>query len=145
MPDSNLVAIVEDDDNLRELLKDLLTRCGFRTVVFASAGAFLEAAPTCSAGCLLLDINIGEDCGIALARTLTGRGYVFPIIFMTASMSEAVRREAVQFGCVAYLEKPFKTVDLVQAIETALALRPVPSMLIDETQGPATPESRGFA
>jgi FixJ family two-component response regulator len=129
-PHADLIAIVDDDDNLRQLLKDLVARFGFRSELFASAGEFLAAASTCQAGCLLLDVNIGEDCGLDLASILAARGHSFPIIFMTASMSAAVRRRAIDLGCVAYLEKPFKTIDLVQAINTAIAPKPTPSMMV---------------
>jgi FixJ family two-component response regulator len=58
--------------------------------------------------------------GIELRRQLTLSGIELSVIFMTANDSEAMRKAAMQAGCVAYLPKPFPTKLLMDAIETAL-------------------------
>ena len=53
-------------------------------------------------------------------RTKMLNGAALPVIFITASDSEATRRAAIGAGCIAYLAKPFSSVTLVEAIEQRL-------------------------
>ena len=65
----HLIAVVDDDPDMRDLVKDLLSRFGFQVELFASAEAFMVAAPTCNASCLLLDVQLGGMTGIELAKS----------------------------------------------------------------------------
>ena len=126
----DLVAVIDDNRDIREMLQDALARFGFQAELFASAGEFLAAAPTCRASCVLLDVQLDDACGIDLARDLAGLGFRFPIIFMTASTCETIRRRAHDTGCAAFLQKPFALNELTQAIKTAITPKPDPSMII---------------
>jgi FixJ family two-component response regulator len=64
-----------------------------------------------------LDINLDGHCGIALRKQLAGEGVSIPVIFMTAAGNNATREAALQAGCIAYLQKPFPSRDLIEAIE----------------------------
>jgi len=119
----DLVAVVDDNRDIREMLRDALARFGFQTELFASAGEFLAAAPTCRASCVLLDVQLDDACGIELANDLAGLGFRFPIIFMTASTCEAIRRRALDAGCAAFLHKPFALNELTRAIRTVIATK----------------------
>jgi CheY-like chemotaxis protein len=55
-----------------------------------------------------------------LKRQLTRSGIEPPVVFITANASEATRKAAMEAGCVAYLQKPFPTKLLMDAIEAAL-------------------------
>lgn len=110
------IAIVEDDPSVLQGLNRLLSAHGFRVETFTSAEAFLDQIATCEAKCLLLDIHLGGISGIDLQKQLTSSGKNFPVIFMTANDNGATRRQAVDVGCVAYLNKPFLGKLLIDAI-----------------------------
>ena len=112
----NVVAIVDDDPGMCQALESMLCAFGYRTELYASAEEFLRAAKTTEAACLLVDIQLGDISGIELGRHLSATGFEFPIIFMTGSVEETHRRQAMDHGCVAYLQKPFPAKQLVEAI-----------------------------
>ena len=113
------IAIVDDDPNFRTALSRLLGAIGHRPVLFSSAGDFLSAAATTEATCLLLDINLGDTSGLDLARQLSDAGFNYPLIFMTCSDDDTVRNLCMDFGCVAFLRKPFHEEQLIEAIAKA--------------------------
>lgn len=110
------IAIVEDDPSMLQGLKRLLSMHGFHVQAFSSAESFLEDATKCGATCLLVDIHLGGISGIDLKRRLASSGGDLPVIFMTGIDNEAVRREALDVGCVAFLKKPFLAKLLIDAI-----------------------------
>lgn len=111
------IAIVEDDPSMLQGLNRLLSARGFNVQAFSSAELFLEDAADCKAACLLLDIQLGGISGIELKRRLASSGGNLPVIFMTGISDEAVRREALEVGCVAFLKKPFLAKLLIEAID----------------------------
>ena len=108
-----VVIVVDDNPTFLKSVTRLLTVNGFATKTFSSAEALLDNDGACDATCLLLDIHLGGMSGIELQRRLSGK---YPIIFMTAIDDDAVRTEAIEGGCVAYLRKPFSPHLLLDAI-----------------------------
>jgi FixJ family two-component response regulator len=115
----DVIAIIDDDPSIRGALSNLLSAYDYCTEVYASAAEFIGAAATTQAACLLVDIQLGAVSGVEMGRHLSAAGYGFPIIFMTGSREEAHRRQALDFGCVAFLRKPFVIAELIGAITTA--------------------------
>lgn len=115
-----LIAIVDDDDALRNSLDNLLRSVGFRVYGFASAEAFLQAQPAPETACLLLDVRLPGMNGLALQRQLVAAHGSLPIIFVTAYADDDVRARALAAGAVAVLSKPCREEELLQAIEAAL-------------------------
>jgi len=111
-----VVMVIDDDPSMLRSITRLLAVHGFATETFTSAEAFLDAAVTSGASCLLLDIHLGGISGIELNRQLSATGSKLPIIFMTAVDDDATRKEAMETGCVGYLRKPFPATLLLEAI-----------------------------
>jgi FixJ family two-component response regulator len=118
-----LVAVVDDDESVRESLPDLLREFGFATRSFSSAEEFLTSDSLVQTGCLILDVAMPGMTGFDLQRELKLRGHSIPIIFITAHKDEVVRRRAFQQGAVEFLFKPFSDTALLQALNTALRVR----------------------
>ena len=114
------IAVIDDDFGVRNGMDQLLTAQGYRVEAFASAEEFIAAAPTSEAACCLVDIQLGDISGVELGRHLTAIGLSFPIIFMTGSEDETLRRQAMDFGCIAYLTKPISVERLLEAIAQAV-------------------------
>jgi FixJ family two-component response regulator len=118
-----LVAVVDDDESVRESLPDLLREFGFATHSFSSAEEFLSSDSLIQTRCLILDIAMPGMTGFDLQRELKLRGHSIPIIFITAHKDEVVRTRAFQQGAVEFLFKPFSDTALLQALNSALRLR----------------------
>lgn len=125
----NVVAVIDDNLSILGAMSRLLSELGYRTELYASAKEFLDAALMSEAHCLIVDIQLGEICGIDLVRGLASRGFAIPIIFMTANNNELIKRRATEIGCVAYLVKPFSA----NALKEALAGLPLPRYVFNST------------
>ena len=117
-----LVAVVDDDESVRESLPDLLGELGFRSKVFSSAEEFLASNNLSQMNCLVLDVAMPGMTGLDLQQELRNRGYKIPIVFITARKDETTRRRAFDQGAVGFLLKPFSDTALLSALNAALGL-----------------------
>jgi len=120
MASGPLIAVVDDDESMRESLPDLLRELGFSVRAFASAPEFLASGCADEACCLILDIAMPGMSGPALQRELKQRQKAVPIVFITAHAAEALRPRLLEQGAVECLCKPFSDTALLGAIEAAL-------------------------
>lgn len=116
----SLVAVVDDDESVRESLPDLLRDFGFAVHAFSSAEEFLASDNVAETRCLILDITMPGMTGLDLQRELKIRGHQIPIIFITAQKDEAVRSRAFEQGAAEFLLKPFSDTALLAALNKAL-------------------------
>jgi FixJ family two-component response regulator len=117
-----LVAVVDDDESVRESLPDLLGEFGFSSKVFSSAEEFLASDAVGQMRCLVSDVAMPGMTGLDLQQELKVRGHKIPIIFITARKDETVRRRAFEQGAVGFLLKPFSDTALLGALNAALGL-----------------------
>jgi two-component system response regulator FixJ len=121
---SNLVAYLVDDDlSIRRSLPRLLKSLGVETVAFASAEAFLQAAPWLPEACLILDVQMPGMKGWDLVEHLRISGSTLPVIIITAYNDAQTHDRAARAGIVAYLRKPFDDQALLEALRQAYAQR----------------------
>jgi FixJ family two-component response regulator len=117
-----LVAVVDDDESVRESLPGLLGDFGFATKAFATAEEFLQSGVADSAKCLILDVAMPGMSGPELHRELVTRGYSIPTIFMSARPEFASQPDMRQ-ASVEFLLKPFSETVLLGALEKTLNLK----------------------
>jgi FixJ family two-component response regulator len=115
-----LVAVIDDDESVRESLPDLLRTLGFAAKAFASAEEFLAADCIAAAHCLLLDVAMPGMSGPELHRQLILRKHTIAIIYITARADETLRRQLLQLGAVECLFKPFSEQQLRFALAAAM-------------------------
>ena len=123
MSNHGVVFVVDDDVGILKGLKRLLKQHGFESALFDSAEAFESCDDFEAAICIILDIQLDGVSGIEVRYRLIDAGIALPVIYITASDSEAVRAAAVQSGCIAYLTKPFAAKSLIEPIERVVAAR----------------------
>src|SRR5437899_9926083 len=102
---ASLVAIVDDDESVRESLPDLLRECGFDVQAFTSAEEFLASDSVKQTRALLLDIAMPRMSGPELQQELTRRGHKIPAVFITANGDETLRPRMLAEGAVECLHK----------------------------------------
>lgn len=115
-----LVAVVDDDESVRESLPDMLRELGCEPRVFASAAEFLASDCIAATRCLILDIAMPGMSGPELHRELVLRGHTIPVIFITALAERSLPPGLLQQGAVACLMKPFSEQGLSAALAAAL-------------------------
>jgi FixJ family two-component response regulator len=129
---ASVVFIVDDDASMREAVSSLLRSVGCQVRAFASAADFLASARPALPACLVLDVSLPGESGLALQRNLAEMGDHTPIIFMTGQGDIPMSVRAMKAGAVEFLPKPFREQELLEAIE--LALRTDASRLRERTQ-----------
>jgi FixJ family two-component response regulator len=121
LPTRKSVFVVDDDPSMRMGMKRLLRVHGYNATLFDSADALLSHGDFGRAFCVILDINLNGESGIALRRCLADRGVRLPVIYITGDDSEANRAAAIESGCIAYVAKPFAAQSLIEPVARACA------------------------
>ena len=114
------VAIVDDDEAIRDSTAALLTSAGFRVQVYGSGREFLESDDGSAATCLVIDCQMPGFGGLDLVDRLTSKGTHAPVILMTGNCGPSTTIRARRAGVVAILDKPFSEELLLDAIHRAL-------------------------
>ena len=115
-----LISIVDDDDSLRVSLDSLIRSVGFQTLSFASAEAFLNSTQARGSRCLILDVRMAGMNGLELQHHIVTVNWRLPIIFVTSHGDDDARAAALEGGAAAFLYKPFRDDELLNAMEAAL-------------------------
>ncbi len=101
-------------------LSGILRSVGFGVETFASAEEFLRSAQRENTGCLVLDLRMTGMSGLDLLRHLAVRDSRIRVVILTALGDEETRRRSLQAGAVAFLDKPFHSDALLDAVRAAL-------------------------
>src|ERR1700733_1837012 len=117
---TNLVAVVDDDDLLRDALRRLLRASGLGAVSFESAEDLLNSGRLPEIACLIADIRMPGISGLELQAKLNAGQCPIPIIFITAHGDTKMRIQAMCDGAVEFLTKPFDNTVLLELVHAAL-------------------------
>ena len=120
MPDQPLIAVVDDDEPVREALSSLIRSLGHSVVVFASAADILRYRDRGRVACLISDFQMPGMNGLELYDELKRLGESIPTILITAYPSGSGRQRALESGVLCYLTKPFLEEDLLACLRQAL-------------------------
>lgn len=115
-----IVAIVDDDEPLREALGSVMKAAGFSPRTFASAEEFLACDDCDNTGCLILDVRLPGMSGIELQKQLSKTNSRLPIVFVTAHGDATLRDSLMRAGAAAFLSKPVRSDALLKEIRRAL-------------------------
>ena len=118
---SAIVYVVDDDESMRNAVRMLLRSVGFRVEVFATATEFLEHELEDAPSCLVLDVRLKGQSGLAVQQQIMEERVPIPIVFMTAHGDIAMSVKAMKAGAMDFLAKPFRDQDMLDAVANALA------------------------
>ena len=113
-----MVAVIEDDSALREVLEWLLEASEYDVLTYESAEAFLAWRGT-RPDCFVVDVRLPGLSGFELLEQLTQKGDRFPAVVISAYDSPAYR-DAARAARAAFLRKPFHSATLMHAIGEAI-------------------------
>jgi len=117
---SKLIAIIDDDEDMQESLRDLIEAAGLVARCFGSAEDFLEWGLHRQVACLITDILMPTMSGLHLQTRLKDEECDFPIIFITAYADARMRIQAMREGAVEFLAKPLDHQLLLKTVRAAL-------------------------
>jgi FixJ family two-component response regulator len=118
---TGIIAIVDDDEPLREALGSVMKAAGFAIHTFATAEDFLDSPNWQETACLILDVRLPGMSGIELQKRMADAGSQVPIIFVTAHGDAALRDLVMKSGAAGFLNKPVRSDALLKEIHAALA------------------------
>ena len=111
------IAVVDDDESVREATTSLLRSLGFITKGFASADEFLKSNRLKITSCVIADVQMPGMSGLALYGHLTAALNPIPTILITAYPDDEIRARAFSAGIRHYLVKPFSEKELLDFID----------------------------
>lgn len=117
-----IVYIVDDDEAVRDSIKELVESVGMNASMFESAGAVLEVLNQDCEGCIVLDIRMVGMSGLGLQKRLIELGIDLPLIFITGHGDIDMAVEALKNGAIDFIQKPYHEQNLLDSINTAMIL-----------------------
>jgi FixJ family two-component response regulator len=117
----SIAYVVDDDDSMRTALTMLLRSVGLRVQAFASAQEFMAFDMPDVPSCLILDVRLKGQSGLAVQEQIAAGDLSVPIIFITAHGDIAMSVKAMKGGAIDFLAKPFRDQDMLDAVANALS------------------------
>lgn len=115
-----LVALVDDDQGVRQSLASLVRALGYHAAVFDSAEACFASLPTRVPDAIITDMQMQKASGLDLMRWLSERGTNIPTIVFTGFPSTENRDDCLALGAIAYLAKPADAATIATLLERVL-------------------------
>jgi DNA-binding NtrC family response regulator len=115
--------IVEDDGEMRDLLRKVLEKEGYCVSVAADGHEALVLIPQAAIDLVVTDMLMPDDGGLELLQIIRETHPSLPVIIITAFGDWGSYSRALELGAAAFISKPLKMAELVGAIHTALAGR----------------------
>ncbi len=117
---SNRVIVVDDDAELRALLRRFLTEHGFETRAVDGGAALDRELSRNPTDVIVLDLMMSGEDGLAICRRLRAAGDLTPIVMLTARGDPIDRIVGLETGADDYLPKPFEPRELVARLSAVL-------------------------
>jgi len=121
------ILVIEDEDRVRDTIKDILELEGFNAIVAANGKAGLQQALTCKPDLILCDVMMPEldGYGVLTALQQHRKTAAIPFIFLTACATRSALRQGMELGADDYLTKPFTPDELRRAIAVRFAKKAI--------------------
>lgn len=120
--------VVEDEENVREIIKCALESCGLQVSGFEDAAAMFAALSSIRPDIILLDIMMPGMDGLEALKALKAdsANRSIPVILLTAKSSETDKVTGLDLGARDYITKPFGVLELMARVRAALRSENIP-------------------
>lgn len=112
------IFILDDDALVRELLRVILERGGYKPICFADECALLEAMRGNTPVCVFLDNMLPSRSGLEILKEITE--YSVPVIMISGYGDISIAVNAIKSGAYDFLEKPFTSEDVISRLQNVL-------------------------
>jgi FixJ family two-component response regulator len=120
MIEETIVFIIDDDTSVRKSIERLMRAAGFQVQSFATAEEFLDTHHPDIPSCLILDVCLPGSTGLDLQRRLSELKVYIPIVFISGHADVPISVEAMKGGAVDFLQKPYRTRNLLDSVRNAI-------------------------
>lgn len=120
--ESPLVLIVDDDEDVRMAIEELLVSVGMEAHGFGSTRELLDSPLLQRASCLVLDVRMPGVSGLDLQQRLSAAGASRPIVFLTGHGDIPMSVQAMKAGAIDFLTKPVRDQTLIDAVIAGVEL-----------------------
>jgi FixJ family two-component response regulator len=117
---ASVVYVIDDDQAMQLALSTLLRSVGQRVETFASPQEFLAFPKHDGPSCLILDVRLRGESGLAFQQELARSSLRMPILFMTGFGDIEMSVKAMKAGAMDFFPKPFRDQDMLDAVDQAL-------------------------
>jgi FixJ family two-component response regulator len=117
---ATLLAVVDDDEDVRVALARLVSSAGFAVEAFASGATFLQSVADHEPGCVVLDMHMPGMGGFDVQGALAVAHAGVPVVVITGHDTPESCERALRLGAKAYLRKPVDDEALLSAIHAAI-------------------------
>lgn len=114
------IAVVDDDDSVRDALSGLVRSIDMDAIGFSRADDFVAALESTAVDCIITDVQMPGMDGLALLQLLHRQWCGIPVIVMTAYPTAARQACALAGGAAYFLGKPFNGGEMVRCIEQVM-------------------------
>ncbi|HUB15184.1 MAG TPA: response regulator [Acetobacteraceae bacterium] len=114
---ARVIAVVDDDEAVRDSLAFLLTVSGHNVAAYGSAAEFLQSGDLSNVAGLILDHHMPQQTGLELLTLLRQQGRTLPVLLVTGSPSPDVVERAGALGVEHVLEKPVSDEGLMAFVD----------------------------
>ena len=118
--------VIDDDDRIRDLLKQYLSRQGHSVTTAPDAATARKLFQTFSFDLVILDIMMPGEDGLSLLKALREDGNDSPVLLLTARGQASDRIEGLKLGADDYLPKPFEPEELALRVSAIIRRSHVP-------------------
>jgi len=115
-----VVAVVDDEDDVRLALRRLLRSAGFDVLAYESGSEFLRHAGRSLPDCVILNLRMPGPSGFDVLAAMQAQSLRIPVVVVTGNDSPENRQEALARGADAYLCKPVDADVLIGATQSAI-------------------------
>ncbi|MEX3969459.1 response regulator transcription factor [Paraburkholderia caribensis] len=116
----SVVYVIDDDESIRFVLNGLVRSVGLHVETFESPKDFLAFPKYDAPSCLILDVRLRGESGLAFQQEAHRCGVRMPILFITAHGDIEMTVKAMKAGALDFFAKPFRDQDMLDAIAHAL-------------------------
>jgi DNA-binding response OmpR family regulator len=122
MGEQRKIAIIEDEEDIRELLADYLQKAGFEVSKFEDGSSFLKFLEKEKPDLIILDLMLPDMDGKEICRYLRSDSYLSSILIMmlTAKGSEEEKVQGLELGADDYVTKPFSLKEVLARVKALL-------------------------
>jgi DNA-binding response OmpR family regulator len=119
MPDQPTALVVEDDEKIRRVLRNVLEDDGFAVVEAMDAETALQSVQTQKLDLITLDIQLGKDNGLDILRRLRAVSEA-PVIMVTGKDDVIDRVLGLEIGADDYITKPFHVREVLARVHAVM-------------------------
>lgn len=117
---TGVVAIIDDDGDVADVLGGLLEIVGYEVETYRSANQFIAGSDPDKLACIVVDQHMPDMTGLEMLTQLDNKGVSIPSLLITGASDEGIVRQATELGVMKVLQKPMSHHELLRFIEASM-------------------------